>query len=96
MHLLLVLYSNAVFSYFTDVNGPVPTAGLGLANSDPPWGGFNSSPYPSYHLSTPAASPLQSSGYTPYATDMASLADSGASPMSHLPSGEHLFVFISQ
>ncbi|KAF4525741.1 hypothetical protein B566_EDAN002001 [Ephemera danica] len=62
---------------------------MGLTGADPPWGSFNSNPYQSstHYLPGSNTSPLQSSGYTPYATDMASLADpTTGTPMGHLPS----------
>ncbi|XP_059491228.1 runt-related transcription factor 3-like isoform X3 [Neocloeon triangulifer] len=63
----------------------VANADLDMPSSESSWNGFCSSTYPSYHLTS---SPLQSSGYTPFATDISTLAENNPTPISHhLPSG---------
>jgi len=72
--------------YVSDPVTGVPTSDLDLPPSEASWNGFCSTTYPSYHL-TP--SPLQSSGYTPFATDISTLAENNPTSIPHhLTSGQ--------
>ncbi|XP_065348761.1 runt-related transcription factor 3-like isoform X2 [Cloeon dipterum] len=58
----------------------VASTDMDLPPTESSWNGFCSSTYPSYHLTS---SPLQSSGYTPFATDISTLAETNPTPISH-------------
>jgi hypothetical protein len=81
----LQAFKDFIFRVLDPVTG-VPTSDMDIPPSEASWNGFCSTTYPSYHL-TP--SPLQSSGYTPFATDISTLAENNPTSIPHhLTSGQ--------